>query len=1730
VRKGLLRILLLLVFLKLAVPATGQTIALGNLESGPYGQGSTISVKITNGGSGCFPQSNTFQLYLSDANGNFATENLIGSFKGFYGTFVNGIIPVGTPAGTNYKLRVKSTAPVVISNIAGSINISAAPGVVASVTSQSISTTYPEVFGSCSGSDNVSYGFTDNSTNGATVTANFYNELASADEGTFGLAQSINFNAKAANYTVNVKAVKNGIAGVYAYTLINNVVNSNFGTSGSNTICLGDAAAGLTYNVDISTMNGLQRNYPGLVYSVKWGDGRSDLLTLCDLLSSGGKLSHAYTTSSCGNVTTAGNNIFEVDLLSTSPYCGKVGTQVTSYAKVLNPPTNRFQNPGTGCTGTPVVFNNTSFPGQDPAATGSDCAYVNAQYTWTVDGVQYPNYSLYKPFTHVFTTKGTHRVTIHLQNNNGLCPANDVTQEICIQDPPKPSFTLPATVCLAGGIVAPVNTSVNDNTCTVPAKTVWHVTGPAPVTYSGNTDTTSLQPQILFSKVGTYKIGMGMNGGCDVISTPEQTVIVTDIPKVTLSADIPMCGKGQVLSFNTDKGSTTVSYTGTADSTQATYNWVITAPVGAGAATFVNNTSAASQYPQISFPDYGTYAVTVTYTNSCGVDTKTQNIIFQESPTVNVIVPQLICANTAAQITGLVTNGTYKSFKWMGGNGTFIPDRTSTLTPTYLPSAAETAAGSVALTLDVTTTLLGTCSDIEKTATLHINPILAITSPAAKAICTGTNFGYHITSTVPGSTYTWTAVTLKGSVTGLSTTGRDSVIDDILVNPDLSNNAIVAYTITPHSNGCDGAPLLLTVNVSPTPLISHVADEIICSGSATNITLSSNASGKSYTWTSTVIGGDVSVGNTTQNVAIATSKITDVLVNNGNSPITVIYTITPIGNCDGTSATVKITVQPAPLQAKPGADDEVCATNAYKLNGNDPQSGTGKWTLDSGQPGVFFTDDTRYNTTVTGLQPGNVYKFRWTITNLSPCAPASNVVTITVDNATVAGTTTGATTTCAGNNNGLITLTGHVGRVLRWEESIDGGTSWQNVNNTTAGMQYLNLKQTTQYRAVVESGVCDVLSSTISTITVNQPAIVANAGDDQTLCHNTTATLTGNDPLTFTGYWKQTAGPLATIVSPSTYKTDVTGLIPGNVYKFAWVIKGAAPCGENEDEVIITDQFDIKASFTADKNIGCGAYTVNFSNTSNSLTGSFVWDFGDGSAQSAVVSPAHTFKPATNGKDTVYTVSLNVAANCNVRPAATYQILVRPPVPVVAILPASLSGCTPYAITVKNTSPGNNQSYTYYLYDGAAQLQQITLKDKSDAVFNPVGSNTTKIYTVYMVATDFCGTIAETKHLPITVSPPNITPQMFVQNNATRGCAPFVTTFVNNSNGGINFTYNIYDAGNKLIDKRVAGTADFPYAFTTPGTYFVTITAADNCTVGVESAPTRIDVSIAPTPQFVADVTSGCTAVTVNFTNNTPDTKLEQAVSYTYDWDFGDGSAHYTGFKAPAHNYISRKTPYTVTLTATSPVTGCYNSVVMSNIINVVAPPATAFKIQPDSVREIPDYNFAFADQSTGGPVSWIWNFGDGKSSKLQNPEHTYADTGRYKVTLITANATGCTSSVTHYVRIKGVPGQLFLPNAFLPGSLKAELKNFNAKGSGLKEWRLQIYNNAGQKLWETTKLDAQGSPAEGWDGTYNGTLVPQGSYIWQVSARFINGTEWIGMKYRSDATPKRSGTINLIR
>ena len=149
---------------------------------------------------------------------------------------------------------------------------------------------------------------------------------------------------------------------------------------------------------------------------------------------------------------------------------------------------------------------------------------------------------------------------------------------------------------------------------------------------------------------------------------------------------------------------------------------------------------------------------------------------------------------------------------------------------------------------------------------------------------------------------------------------------------------------------------------------------------------------------------------------------------------------------------------------------------------------------------------------------------------------------------------------------------------------------------------------------------------------------------------------------------------------------------------------------------------------------------------------------------------------------------------------------------------------------------------------------------------------------------------------------------------------------------------------------------------------------------------------------FSANITSGNPGMAVAFTPITTGTITQ------WLWDFGDGGT--STAQNPTHTY-NLAGSYSVSLT----VTGSTGSAtkIAPNFITVTnpttLPPIAGFSV--DSVTGVAPKTVNFTDTSTGSITSRLWDFGDGSTSTLQNPSHTYSVAGTYTVRLTVTGSGG---------------------------------------------------------------------------------------------------------------------------
>jgi len=142
--------------------------------------------------------------------------------------------------------------------------------------------------------------------------------------------------------------------------------------------------------------------------------------------------------------------------------------------------------------------------------------------------------------------------------------------------------------------------------------------------------------------------------------------------------------------------------------------------------------------------------------------------------------------------------------------------------------------------------------------------------------------------------------------------------------------------------------------------------------------------------------------------------------------------------------------------------------------------------------------------------------------------------------------------------------------------------------------------------------------------------------------------------------------------------------------------------------------------------------------------------------------------------------------------------------------------------------------------------------------------------------------------------------------------------------------------------------------------------------------------------------------------------------------------------------------------------------------------------------------------------------FGDGTTSTVTNPNHTYpSEVFNYNVTLIANNTDNCPDSTTISINIQD---ELiyYIPNTMTPDGDKFNetFQPVFSAGVDIYSYSMYIYNRWGELLFESHDMK------KGWDGTYGGQIVQDDTYVWKI----------IFKETTSDKKIMRVGHINVLK
>ncbi len=198
------------------------------------------------------------------------------------------------------------------------------------------------------------------------------------------------------------------------------------------------------------------------------------------------------------------------------------------------------------------------------------------------------------------------------------------------------------------------------------------------------------------------------------------------------------------------------------------------------------------------------------------------------------------------------------------------------------------------------------------------------------------------------------------------------------------------------------------------------------------------------------------------------------------------------------------------------------------------------------------------------------------------------------------------------------------------------------------------------------------------------------------------------------------------------------------------------------------------------------------------------------------------------------------------------------------------------------------------------------------------------------------------------------------------------------------------------------------------------------------------------------------------------------------NWDFGDGTS--STETTPSHSY-SLPDVYNIELIVHKN-DNCSDTIIK----DVTIKPMPIVNIGNDSI--LPACSSITLDAENPGST-YLWSTGETTQTiELQNLDK---DTTVW----VAVVKSGCAESDTIFIEVESIQEQLYFPNAFTPNSDgRNELFSPVGNTDNIVKYHIMIYNRWGQLIFETTDPDI------GWDGMYNNTPSPQGTYIYKVSYR----------------------------
>ncbi|HEY8400218.1 MAG TPA: gliding motility-associated C-terminal domain-containing protein, partial [Cytophagaceae bacterium] len=1297
-------------------------------------------------------------------------------------------------------------------------------------------------------------------------------------------------------------------------------------------------------------------------------------------------------------------------------------------------------------------------------------------------------------FTDADKTSGSIKIYL-TTTGNGTCSA--------VQDSLTITFTETPTITTSGNQIVCEDTSAISLSAvtTIATGVTWSASGSGTFSApnSNNTSYTLSANDIAAGSVNIFVTSTG-NGTCNAV-TENLTITITPKPTVNAGLDQIVCADAGTVQL---KGSVTIATGG---------EWSILTGNGSIAAINSLNTTYSLTNADTTSKSV-TLVLTSTGNGSCKPVSDTLNIGIISAPTVDAGSDQPVCADTSfISLSGKYTVA--GGVEWAtSGSGTFTPSANLANTA-YIPSAADTAAGTVKLYL--TTVANGTCLAVTDSLTINISPAPVVNAGSDDIICTNEN-----SVTLSGNIYHATGGTWTSSGTGTFTPDANTLNAQYIPSASDHANGGVILTLTSTGNGmCKQVEDVMNITIYPAPLADVNAgfDQTLCADVATIQLNGSVKNAGGGIWTS---NGSGTFSDPTDLKGLYT------LTGNDKNSGKVVFVLTTIANgfCNAVSDTMEATITPAPT-VMVSNDTTVCADIvSIPVSANITVATGGEWT--SSGTGLFAPTHTALTTnyipSTTERLLGTTY-LTLTTTGNGTCNPVSNSMKITY---------TKAPTADAGSD--IIECADAASVNLNGKVTIATGGEWTTTGKGTFSPDQFALNAV--YIPAPEDSITKVINFTLTTtgngncneakdqvkLTLT-PAPTVNAGPDRVICADASSV-----PLT--GKIANATGALWTTLGSGTFTPSATALnanyIPSAGDKATGLVTlvltttGNGLCDAVSDTMLLT--IKPQPIVTAVSSSPC-VYTngVALTGTVTHASGIKWTTSGTGTfaPNNSVLNPVY-YPSAADIAASVVTITATSTGNGTCNPVSTSITLHVTP------MPEANAGKDQFVCIGGNTNlvakiiP--NTTYQWSTGNGIviSNLANTNVQANSDTSFilkvtdhrGCFSYDTVNIYSltppVFNMIEEFC--FADTLIINSMASnlPPYPGEYLWYHNNrvlagenkpvigvanpgsfvvvyAVGGCANSDTSEVH--------ALPVIDVGadkiacignNVSLNANVSGTPTFNY-----------IWKANSTTVGT-SNPSNI-VALADTNVYMVTVTdgNGCQEKDslIVYGIPVPDISLsDTSVCEGNEIVLNARPSNYTNYDNLQLSFIWEKEGQTLTSTHDTlrvNSAGKYTSIVsIGECVNsndvIITYNALPRSDMPDLVKFCPDDKNGITLEATSGDgYKYYWHE-TGDSSQT-----TFAtSSGMHYVTIINKNNCYVIDSTEVF---DVCPPKVFVPNIFTPGKSGPD-EYLTIFGKYFTNFKITVFNRWGEIIFHSEdRYDA-------WDGKYLGEIVPVGEYTWIVT------------------------------